>query len=159
MLYSKCWLSCSKYVNYQMEVTFQHRTWKLGDAHFPSTTRCHLELLMHRCNITCSRQKCLINSKVFHCRKAEISIYISNWIQWEIGTYQSVVEYIYWWIPGNHQLVQWQEGWCLQKKRKELIRHVKQYQKTWICSIIPWEGRDEHHHSHENKQLLLYWHH
>ena len=90
---------------------------------------------MHRCNNTCNRQKCLINSKVFHCRKAEISIYISNWIQWEIGTYQSVVEYIYCWIPGNHQLVHWQEGWCLQKKRKELIRHVKQYQKREFVQL------------------------
>ena len=88
-----------------------------------------LELLMHRCNNTCSRQKCLISSKVFHCRKAEISIYISDWIQWGIGTYQSVVEYIYCWVPGNHRLVHWQEGWCLPKKRKELIRHVKQKPK------------------------------
>ena len=48
----------------------------------------------------------------------------------ELGLTRVFVEYIYCWIPGNHRLVHWQEGWCLPKKRKELIRHVKQNQKT-----------------------------
>ena len=33
-------------------------------------------------------------------------------------TYQGVAEYMYCWIPGNHQLGLWQEGWCLQSKKK-----------------------------------------
>ena len=104
---------------------------KIRDAHFPSTTRCHLELLMHRCNNTCSRQKMIESvQRYFICRKAEISIYISDWIQWGIGTYQSVVEYIYCWNSGKPSVGPWQGGWLPAKKRKELIRHVKQNQKT-----------------------------
>ena len=99
---------------------------KIGWCPFPSTTRCHLELLMYRCNNTCSRQNIWSIQKYFIGETLNSLFTLLIEYSGKLGewTYQGVVEYMYCWIPGNHQLGLWQEGWCLQRK-KELIRHVK----------------------------------
>ena len=100
---------------------------KIGWCPFPSTTRCHLELLMYRCNNTCSRQKYLINSEVFHWWNAEFTIYIINWIQWEIGRVDLPrCCWIYVLLNSGKPSVGPVAGRMMPaEKKKELIRHVK----------------------------------
>ena len=114
---------------------------KIRGCPFPSTTRCHLELLMHRCNNTCSRQKCLISSKIFHWWKAEFSIYISNWILWEIGRVD-LPECC--WISPGWQPVSSCKAWSSSRIFRSIPSSVHSHTCTTLAGFSPGSSLDSH---------------
>ena len=83
---------------------------------------------MHRCNNTCSKDVWFQFKSISLTKKNELIIYISNWIQWEIGRVDLpeccwIYLLLNFWKPSVGPLAG--RMMLAEKKRKELIRHIK----------------------------------